>query len=460
MLSVRSRISPLRLFSVLSFLSIGALSVVLGFAVSWSVTQSMLDRELDTTATFIQSQVREHDLHSLFAGPPGALGYADGKSLIAPLLSIHEVVRIKVYDRKGTILWADEPRLIGRNFSDNHELQEALQGKIEVELKQTRKTENLYEWDRYSTLAEIYVPIHRDDGGAVIGVVEVYKNPVVLFDHIRKARILIWVICIAGGAAFYSAVYWLFRRSHLLQRQLEEVSRHKSEFVSNMSHELRTPLNAIIGFSEILQTQAIGPLTPKQLRYVGHIRTSGGHLLQLVNDLLDLSKVEAGKLEVHPGRVPVGQAIEAAMTALREQAAKKNLTLGCPSVDESLMVLADPVRFNQILLNLLSNAVKFTPEGGRLAVSARRNDSRMVEISVADTGIGLKPEDQSRIFKEFEQVDTPLGRQQRGAGLGLPVTKRLVELQGGSIEVSSSGEGQGSTFTVRLPLVDPVGVTT
>jgi len=449
------RISPLQQLFWLSILTVGALSTVLGLAVSKRLTQNMLDRELALTGRFVQSQVREHNLFEFFLNPDTPRGKANRNQLVAPLQKIPEVVRIKVYDRQGTILWADEPRLIGQRFPDNRDLQEALGGKTEVAFKPTTKAEHLYESDRYSTLAEIYVPIFQAEGRGVIGVVELYKYPTAFLEHTRRARLLIWTICLAGGAVLHSAVYWLFRRSYRLQRQLEEISRHKSEFLARMSHEMRTPLNAIIGFAEILYKQFAGPLNPSQLEYAGHIRTSSHHLLELANDLLDLSKVEAGKLRVHPEPVRVAQAIEQAVTVLAEQAGRKNLTLDTDVTEEPLVVSADPVRFNQILYNLLSNAVKFTPRGGRITVTVRRGGPTVAEIAVADTGIGLKPEDRERIFSDFEQVNSTVARQQQGAGLGLPITRRLVELHGGSIQVSSGGESQGSIFTVRLPLASP-----
>ena len=327
LVKIGPRLSPLKLFFCLSLLCVGALSTTLGLVVSRSLTQTMLDREWALTGTFVQTQVREHNLYEFFLTPHTALARADLKQLVAPLQNIPEVVRIKVYDRQGTVLWADEPRLIGQRFSDNHELREALEGKIEVEFTQTRKAENLYEWDRYAVLAEIYAPIFQPDGKAVIGVVELYKYSQSILRHIRKARWLIWAICLAGGVVLHGAVYWLFRRSYRLQCRLEEISRHKSEFLSHMSHELRTPLNSIIGFCQLLEMQAPGPLNPKQFRYVGHIRASGNHLLRLITDLLDLSKVEAGKLKVHPEPVPVAPFVEQAVSFLREQAGKKDFTL-------------------------------------------------------------------------------------------------------------------------------------
>jgi signal transduction histidine kinase len=256
--------------------------------------------------------------------------------------------------------------------------------------------------------------------------------------------------------------------------RLEAASRHKSEFLANMSHELRTPLNSIIGFSELLQDPTFGPLIEKQGRYVDHIHKSGKHLLALINDLLDLSKVEAGKLELRPEAFELGDALAAALTEIRPQAEAKRLQLEL-QVDPALVTLtADPLRFKQILYNLLSNAVKFTPDGGRVTVSARigsrgeglgfSEGSRLdpkpstlypgefVELAVADTGIGIQPEDLPRLFQPFTQLKSPFVKRHEGTGLGLALTKRLVELHGGQICGASEGEGRGSTFTVRLPL--------
>jgi len=479
--SPKLRISPLQLYFCLSLVCVGALSAVLGVTVSRSLIQSMVDRELALTGSFVQAEVREHDLYELFLRPTTAVGEAKLEALVTPLRNIPDVIRIKLYDRQGSILWADEPRLIGQRFPDNHDLQEALAGKIEVEFKQTRKAEHLYEKDRYSTLAEIYVPIFQGEGQAVIGVVELYKYPTALLAQIRKARLLIWVICLAGAVVLQSVGFWLFRRSYRLQCQLESASRHKSEFLANMSHELRTPLNSIIGFAEVLLGQTADVLNEKQRRYLDNIHNSGRHLLQLVNDILDLSKVEAGKLTIRPQPLPVTSAVEEILVIVRGLAAKKRQTIATEIAPELPHLHADPVRFKQILFNLLSNAVKFTPDGGRITVSARRvtagNGSRgdppgagrgpagapiareesILEIRVTDTGIGIKPEDLPRLFKEFLQLETAQSQGHEGTGLGLALTKRLVELHGGRIRAESDGKDKGSTFTLLLPFTAPNG---
>ena len=231
---------------------------------------------------------------------------------------------------------------------------------------------------------------------------------------------------------------------------LEVASRHKSEFLANMSHELRTPLNAVIGFSEVLQERMFGELNDKQAEYVQDILASGRHLLSLINDILDLSKVEAGRMELELAPFHLPAALESALTLLRERATRHGVTLGL-QVDERLAeFVGDERKIRQVVLNLLSNAVKFTPEGGRVEVRAVLEDA-VVRISVTDTGAGIAPEDQAKIFEAFSQVGTDAARKHEGTGLGLTLTRRFVELHGGVISVESA-VGKGSTFAFTLPV--------
>jgi signal transduction histidine kinase len=235
-----------------------------------------------------------------------------------------------------------------------------------------------------------------------------------------------------------------------LYGQLEAASRHKSEFLANMSHELRTPLNAVIGFSEVLQERMFGELNDKQMEYVHDIHASGKHLLSLINDILDLSKIEAGKVELEPSTFHLPSSLEGTLTLVRERATRHGITVGL-AVDERLGdMVADERKVRQILLNLLSNAVKFTPDGGRVAVRADAVDSA-VRIAVSDTGIGIAPGDQELIFEEFRQVGNDLFRKREGTGLGLTLARKFVELHGGRIWVQSE-LGKGSTFFFTLPL--------
>jgi signal transduction histidine kinase len=241
----------------------------------------------------------------------------------------------------------------------------------------------------------------------------------------------------------------LFREIADKSRQLEVASQHKSEFLANMSHELRTPLNAIIGFSEVLAEKMFGDVNAKQAEYLQDILESGRHLLSLINDILDLSKIEAGHMELEPADFDLPGAIDNALTLVRERATRRGITLG-RTIDERLgIVHGDERKVKQILLNLLSNALKFTPEGGRVDVGAGRHDE-VAEVSVADTGIGIAPADQEAVFEEFRQVGAA-ERKAEGTGLGLALSRKFVELHGGTIWVQSE-PGRGSTFTFTLPV--------
>jgi signal transduction histidine kinase len=251
------------------------------------------------------------------------------------------------------------------------------------------------------------------------------------------------------------------RRSRQLEQardQAERESRFKSQFLAGMSHELRTPLNAIIGFSELLVDQKAGPLNEKQTGYLEDILRSGHHLLALINDILDLSKVAAGRLDLDLVAVPVGPLVTEVASMLQTQAQARRVEIEWALPELLPQVLADPERLKQILCNLLSNALKFTPAGGKVTVRgamAWKPDGLAedrLQISVIDTGIGIRPENQERIFGEFEQIRPKDGSARQGTGLGLPLARRLVELHGGRLWVESAGEGQGSAFHFTLPI--------
>jgi PAS domain S-box-containing protein len=234
----------------------------------------------------------------------------------------------------------------------------------------------------------------------------------------------------------------------LRNREVERATSMKSKFLASMSHELRTPLNAIVGFSDLLSDETPGPLNPKQKRFVTHIKQGSAHLLQLINDILDLSKIEAGLLELHCEDFQVKEALPEVLSTIRPLAMAKNI-----QIDEEWecdpAIYADRIRFKQILYNLLSNAVKFTPKDGRISVACRK-EGNLVGISVTDSGVGIRPEDHAMVFEEFRQIESGSAAARQGTGLGLAITRRLVEQQGGNISLQSE-LGKGSCFSFTLP---------
>ena len=258
------------------------------------------------------------------------------------------------------------------------------------------------------------------------------------------------------GLFFSSAIRDVTERKRVEQAlqeknaALERAILAKNRFLANMSHELRTPLNGIIGFTEFLIGEKPGPLQPKQKEYLNDVLSSAHHLLTLINDVLDLAKVEAGKMEVHPEQFLIREALEEATAVVKTMADLKQIGLTV-TIDGGLqMATLDQQKFKQVIYNLLSNAVKFTDQGGSVEVCAKRLDERYFEVQVRDTGIGIKPEDLGRLFTEFERLDSGTARHFEGTGLGLALTKKIVELQGGHIRVEAE-PGKGSLFTATLP---------
>jgi signal transduction histidine kinase len=301
------------------------------------------------------------------------------------------------------------------------------------------------EWlARYGFRASLAVPLLRED--RIIGGLVVRRKSTGEF----RPEVVELLKTFATQSVLAIQNARLFREIEDKSKQIEAANRHKSEFLANMSHELRTPLTAIIGFSEVLSDHLFGELNDKQNEYMGDIITSGRHLLSLINDILDLSKVEAGRMELDVTRFDLPMAIDNALILIRERATRHGIKVE-HKIDERLgEIEGDERKFKQILLNLLSNAVKFTPEGGSIGVSAALADGA-VEVAVSDTGIGIAPEHQQAIFEEFRQVGTDAAKKREGTGLGLTLTKKFVELHGGTIRVEST-VGKGSTFTFTLPL--------
>ncbi len=291
--------------------------------------------------------------------------------------------------------------------------------------------------------ALLAVPLLRE-GHLIGGLTVVRKMP---GEFPRETIELLQTFATQSALAIQNAR--LFHESADKGRQLEVASQHKSEFLANMSHELRTPLNAVIGFSEVLGERMFGELNDKQAEYVQDINASGTHLLSLINDILDLSKIEAGRMELELADFHLPQAIDNALVLVRERALRRGITLE-QSIDPRLgEIQGDERKIKQVLLNLLSNAIKFTPEGGRVGVRAAPVDEH-VEVAVSDTGVGIAPEDLEAVFEEFRQVGTA-EKKAEGTGLGLALARKFIELHGGRIWVQSQ-VGVGSMFTFTIPV--------
>lgn len=292
-----------------------------------------------------------------------------------------------------------------------------------------------YHKDGSIIIVEMTVTFLRDDEGKPVGILGISRD---ISERKQAAEQLERALATATR----------------LRAEAEAANVAKSEFLANVSHELRTPLNAIIGFSEILLDKVFGELNDKQLRYINHVLNSGHHLLRLINDILDLSRVESGKMELLATGTHVRPLMENSLSMIRETALKNRLTttLRIGKELERTCLRLDQVKLKQIMVNLLSNAVKFTPAGGSIEIDASL-EAGALKVRVCDTGIGLNPGDRDRIFHSFHQVDSSYARLQPGTGLGLALTRRLVELHGGRIWVESEGEGRGSTFTFAIPAI-------
>jgi len=251
------------------------------------------------------------------------------------------------------------------------------------------------------------------------------------------------------GVLVSSAIRDITERKRL-EWQMQAASRMKTEFLANMSHELRTPLNAIIGFTDFMHKGKAGPLSAEQHEFLGDVLTSSGHLLQLVNNVLDVAKVESGTIEIQPVPVDLEALVDEVRDIIRGLAATRNLTLTV-SVDPAVaMAVVDPVRVKQILYNFVSNAIKFSVDGGEIQIRAIPDGHDLVRLEVQDTGVGIAEADQEKLFVEFQQLDTGSAKKYQGTGLGLALTKRLTEAHGGRVAVRSS-LGSGSTFSAILP---------
>ena len=398
------------------------------------------------------------------AGDPVAVETLNAK--VVGMLRGLSVAKVKIYDGNGMTAFSTERRQIGEDKSANPGFRRALAGQVASELVH-RDTFSAFEGvieDR--DLLSSYIPMRSRE---IAGVFEIYSDVTPLLAEIRRAQIVQVAIVLSTLAAIYIALLLAVRRAERIARQqhkanleleanvarAQAASQTKSEFLANMSHELRTPLNAIIGFSEILQRRYHGPLTPKQAGYVEDIRSSGKHLLMVISDILDMTKIETGRLELHESDIELAELVESCLPLIRERARESRVALRADLPSHPIVLHADETRLRQAVLNLLSNAVKFTDAGGSIAVTATHDRDGLL-LKVQDSGIGMSGEDIAVALQPFRQVDNALSRRYEGTGLGLPLARELVRLHQGELLIDSA-PGAGTTVTIRLPAARILG---
>jgi two-component system, cell cycle sensor histidine kinase PleC len=374
------------------------------------------------------------------------------------------VAKVKIYDFYGRTAFSTERRQVGEDKSANPGFLRARSGSVASELIH-RDTFSAFEGlieDR--DLLASYIPIRTGESDSEIsGVFEIYSDLTPLLARIKHARVAEVAIVVTTLAAIYLALLLAVGRAEAIARRehgagirlaanaakAEAANQMKSEFLANMSHELRTPLNAILGFSDVLERGYHGEMSAKQQEYIHDIRASGEHLLRLINDILDMSKIETGKLELHEDNVPLSELIQSCLPLVRERARDSSVALHADVPAVLPVVRADERRLKQVVLNLLSNAVKFTPRGGEVRLSVRRHDGGL-DLVIADTGIGMTAAEIELALQPFRQVDNVFSRRYEGTGLGLPLAKELARLHGGELLIDSTS-GVGTTVIMRLP---------
>jgi signal transduction histidine kinase len=460
-----SRYGSVRLlarFGLFSLVPVVGLGVILGQMLSWTVTQRAYDSANQRAQVLAQLAVqplfRPDDMTSGI--PPDQLDVVDAR---LQKVTGSQSEQFTVWNRSGEIVYSAQRSRIGTSPVMPSGVRDALTGESSMADGPDRLAGAGHA--EGPLVFRIYVPLRLQAQGAPDGAIEVILPYDRLAAQIETDTHRLYAALLAGLALLYAIMFPIVFTSYrsrvtameneaqaLRDRYVAEEairsSDAKSRFLANMSHELRTPLTSILGFAQLLEEKDFGPLTERQRRYVGNISSSGQHLLSLINDILDLSKVQAGQMDLAVDDVRVKAAVGDVVVLARPLAEAKGLNLVLEDGPDAV-IRADGRRFQQVLWNLLSNAIKFTPEG---VVTVRVLTTRtQARIAVADTGVGIPYEDQSRIFDEFTQLRAQRGHAQEGTGLGLALTRQLVEAMGGRIALESTPNA-GSTFTVTLPL--------
>jgi signal transduction histidine kinase len=455
------RLNLLQKFSLLSLVSVVAFCVGLAWITSRVLMHTMLEGEWQETAELVRYQIRAYHLEPLFTDPALRAEPERYRASLGAFLNVPEVVKVKVWDREGTVIWATDPRIVGKRFSDNPELRTALAGNVSVQLMPLKKADNVYERKEFVGLAEVYVPIFAEHApGTIIGVLEVYKTPYALYAAINRARLLVWGAVVLGGVLLYASLFGIVRVASQSQRRLERSLEAQSAelrqrnttlefFVQSVSHDLRNTTVAIHGVAGCLLEDHGAALGDEGLRLVRRLHANVERQDMLLKDLLTLSRVGQ---ELSPPReielaVLVREVIAETLTVLESGPVK----VVVPDSLGTLVARVDDVR--TIFQHLVANAVTFmgTQPAPEIEIGADDRGTD-VELFVRDNGPGIDPDYHVKIFQLFERLDAT---RIQGTGVGLTIVKRIVESVGGRVWVESA-LGQGATFRFTLPRVWPV----
>jgi signal transduction histidine kinase/CheY-like chemotaxis protein len=461
-------------FAVVSFACIIVIAITMGLAFSWLLTRAVTNWEWDNTATLVQREVEQAGLAALFVAEPTVQTQQRWSAELARLQArVPDAVRIKAWDRHSTVLWSDEPRLIGRQFRDNRELQEALSGRVSVEVRTPNGQEHVYERARFAAVAEVYVPIVRPGSPQVVGVVEVYKNPVRLLATIQQGRLVIWAISLAGALCLYLVLVPLVRqvygrevaqatlRAHAerLQREVADRTREleaqrdalyhaermaaMGQLLAGVAHELNNPLATIVGYTELLQRKfGVGPLADIHDK----IANAAERCSRIVKNFLALARQYPPERQLVSLNEILDGALELLAYPFKVDGVEvvRNLTEDLPAL------WADPHQLQQVVVNLLTNAhqaLRLVESPRQVVLSTRYDAGRdRLVLEVADSGPGVPAEIQARIFEPFFTTKPP----GQGTGLGLSLCRGIVEGHGGLLRVGNR-PGQGAVFAVELP---------